>query len=72
MNKKESFVHIKAVLEQDWRVEKCEVNMEEESFTITPYHGLSKEPFYISVKADNELAALNDIIRRFKDEGILE
>ena len=72
MNNKESFTQLKSVMERDWRIEKAEVIPEREVFVITPYHGLSIKPFEISVWGDNELAALYDIVRRLKDEGVLQ
>ena len=72
MNKKESFVHLKAVMECDWRVDKCEPDMERQVFKITPYHGLNLKPFEISVSGDNELAALRDLVRGLEREGIYD
>lgn len=72
MNKAESYIHIKAVLEVDWRIDKAEPDMEKGLFKITPYHGLNKEPFVISVWGDNEITALQDILRGLEREGILD
>ena len=70
--KTESYIHLKAVMESDWRIDKAEPDMEKGAFKITPYHGLCKEPFVISVWGDNELAAMWDLVRGLERGGIFD
>lgn len=72
MNKTESYIHLKAVMEVDWRIDKAEPDFEKGAFKITPYHGLNIEPFEISVWGDNELAAMRDLVRGLERGGIFD